>query len=130
MTNAIFYNGQGILVSTFGPGTVHLLSYASNAKLPSVIGSTTTDRDGITRFMISHSYTFDKFAFYWEGSGEAFCGVGEGMARQPVGNSWKAATYTAWGDNTLTTQDVETSTTSAVNVGHLVTCFIIPDTLS
>lgn len=129
MTTPIFSYGRGIIVSAKGPGKVHLMSYASNASITSHIGSITTDRPGVTRFIISHAYTFDKFAFYWEGSGEAVCGVGEDMSREPVGKSWKAATYVGWGEKSFSTKDVESSTTSAVNRDNLVTCFIIPDTL-
>lgn len=126
-SSPIYIDGRGVIVSARGPGKVHLLSYASNANLPAHVGTITTNREGVTRFMISHSYTFTKFAFYWEGSGEAVCGAGSSLIRQPVGTSWNAATCADWGSTSFTTQNVSTFTTSAVSRDNQVTCFIIPD---
>lgn len=126
----IFTNGDGIIVSARGPGKVHLLSFASNAKAPDVIGTITTTPstpDKVTRFMISHSYTYTKYAFYWDGAGQAVCGKGQDLVRLPVGNSWNAATCVDWATSQFTTQNVTASTTSAVNRDGQITCFKIPD---
>ena len=129
MSGVFFLNGNGVIVSARGPGKVHLLSYASNGGLPAHVGSITTTSEGVTRFIISHSYTFTKFAFYWEGQGEAVCGKALGLVRQPVGKNWEAATTADWGATEFTTQNVTSNVTSAVLRDNAVTCFIIPDTL-
>jgi hypothetical protein len=129
MSGGFYLNGNGVIVSARGPGKVHLLSYASNSNLPAHVGTTTTTSGGITRFIISHSYTFTKFAFYWDGEGEAGCGKGQGLVRQPVGKSWEAATTADWGTTEFRTQNVGSFTTSAVPRDNEVTCFIIPDNL-
>ncbi|KAJ6606269.1 hypothetical protein DFH09DRAFT_1386968 [Mycena vulgaris] len=43
----------------------------SNGGLPNHTGTMATTNAGETRFLISHSYTFNGFAFYWDGAGEA-----------------------------------------------------------
>jgi len=129
MSGTIFLNGNGVIVSARGPGKLHLLSFASNANIQNHVGTITTTSEGITRFIISHSYTFTKFAFYWDGAGEAVCGKGQDLVRQPVGKGWDAATSVNWGSTDFTTQNVASSTTSAVNRDNAVTCFIVPDNL-
>ena len=61
-----------------------LASYASNGKLVDIISTisvTPSTPDKITRFIISHSYTFTKFYFYWDGAGKAVCGYGQDLIR-------------------------------------------------
>jgi hypothetical protein len=125
----IFRNGQGIVITSNGPGKVHLLSYASNAGIVPHEGTTTTNREGVTRFVISHSYTFTKFAFFWEGVGQAFCAIGEDNNKVPVGTSWTAATCIAWSGSSFTSENVSSCTAGGVNRDNQVTCFIIPDNL-
>ncbi|KAF8881498.1 mucin-binding lectin 1 [Infundibulicybe gibba] len=123
---APFLNGEGVLVTARGPGKVHLLSYQSNGKITAHIGATTTNNTGITRFLISHSYTFERFAFYWEGEGEAVFGYGQSLVRTPLGKSWKEAAMISWGQN-LTTGDASANVAGAVNRDGAVTCFILPE---
>lgn len=57
----IFTNGQGIIVSAHGPGSLHLLSYASNGKLVDIISIMSvapSTPDKITRFIITPSQSF------------------------------------------------------------------------
>ncbi|KDR69481.1 hypothetical protein GALMADRAFT_1352495 [Galerina marginata CBS 339.88] len=125
--SASFYRyGEGVIVATRGPGSVHLISYESNT-LPAHIGKITTSSPGVTRFLISHSYTFTKFAFYWDGNGEAVCGKGQELGRQAVGKSWETATCADWGTSEFVTKDVTAFTASALPRDNGVTCFIIPD---
>ncbi|KAF8881502.1 mucin-binding lectin 1 [Infundibulicybe gibba] len=123
---APFANGEGIIVTARGPGKVHLLSYQSNAKLAAVIGATTTNNTGTTQFLISHSYTFDKFAFYWEGEGEAVFGYGQDLVRSSLGKSWSNAAMVVYGQN-LTTGDASADVAGAVNCDGAVNCFILPE---
>lgn len=123
----IFTNGQTLLVSTIGPGKLHLLSYQSNAKITNHVGYIPTTKAGETRFVISHSYTFERFAFFWEGSGEAVYSVGTSLIRQPVGKSWDSASLASWGSPTITTANVTAQVTSAVVRNNAITAFIVPD---
>ncbi|KAJ6546889.1 hypothetical protein B0H19DRAFT_244721 [Mycena capillaripes] len=121
-----FFNGQGILVTTRGPGKVHLISFASNAGLYNHVGTITTTNQDETCFIISHSYTFTRFAFYWEGNGEAVYSIGSQLLRHPVGNSWSKAVTFSWGGGAAVTSDVWSEVSSAVQRDNEVTCFIIP----
>ncbi|KAF8874925.1 mucin-binding lectin 1 [Infundibulicybe gibba] len=123
---APFFNGEAVLITARGPGKVHLLSFQSNGGIPPVIGSIQTYNAGTTRFIISHSYTFEKFAFYWEGAGEATYGVGQSLVRTQLGNGWENAALVSWGGS-ITTGDVYGYMAGAVNRDGQVTCFIVPD---
>ncbi|KAJ7184443.1 hypothetical protein C8R46DRAFT_460754 [Mycena filopes] len=125
-SQAAFISGNGVLVTTSGAGKVHLISYASNANLPNHVGTITTSNAGATRFIISHAYTFTKFAFYWEGAGEAVFSIGDQLLRQAVGNSWSRAVMVSYGGQG-STGDVSGQISSAVQRDNEVTCFIIPD---
>ena len=125
--SGIFTNGQTLVVSAVGPGKLHLLSYQSNAKIVNHVGYIPTSKTGETRFVISHSYTFTKFAFFWEGSGEAVYGIGTSLVRSPVGKSWNSASLASWGSPTITTANVTSQVTSAVTRDNAITAFIIPD---
>ena len=123
---SIFKRGNSVVVTTRGPGHIHLLSYDSNSKLTNHVGVTPTSNTGETRFLISHSYTFTKYAFYWDGAGEAVYGIGTGLERRPVGRSWTSASMVSWGSRNVTTGYVSSLTTKIS--GHTeITAFVIPD---
>ncbi|KAJ7671016.1 hypothetical protein B0H17DRAFT_948497 [Mycena rosella] len=121
-----FQNGVAPIVTTRGPGKIHLISYGSNAGLENHVGTITTTNAGQTRFLISHSYTFTGFAFYWDGEGEAAWTLGDMLVRQPVGRSWAEASVVQWDGQLLAFTDVTTQVSSAVLRNDAVTCFIIP----
>ncbi|KAJ6606268.1 hypothetical protein DFH09DRAFT_1119717 [Mycena vulgaris] len=121
-----FQNGVAPIVTTRGPGKIHLISYGSNSGLPNHVGSITTTNARDTRFLISHSYTFTGFAFYWEGEGEAVWTLGDTLMRQPVGASWDTASAVPWAGQPLASTDVTAQVESAVLRDNAVTCFIIP----
>lgn len=131
--SCIFSNGQGVIVSARGPGSLHLLT--SNGVIPgteNVVGATTTNPstpDKITRFIISFSHNYTKYAFYWDGAGEAVYGKGQDLVRQPLLNGWNAATIIDWGSTSFSTQDVSTIAASATKRDNQTTCYIIPDNL-
>ncbi|KAF8998847.1 hypothetical protein BDQ17DRAFT_1328637 [Cyathus striatus] len=131
-----FINGSGVIVSARGPGNLHLLSYASNSGLPDVYGSISakpnvTGNDDVTRFMISDSYTYTEYAFYWDGNDEAVCGIGLDLVRSPVGTSWKQATIINFGGTQFGSGDVTSfvNKTSSVKRDNEITAFVIPDHL-
>jgi len=125
--SAIFLNGRAPIVTTRGRGRLHVLWYQNNAGRPTIIGSTETTNDGVTRFLISHNHHFERHAFYWDGTGEAVCSVGEALLRQPVGRSWNAASLVAWGSATFSTVDASGFVGTAANVGNATCCYIIPE---
>jgi hypothetical protein len=125
--SAIFVNGQCLVVTTRGPGKLSLLTYQSNSGGVNVNGSLSTNNPGVTRFLISFSHNYTRFAFMWGGSGEAVYSIGTGLQRQPVGKSWTQASYVPWGATTVTTADVTSILPSAVDRTDDTTIFIIPD---
>ncbi|KAF8998863.1 hypothetical protein BDQ17DRAFT_1308953 [Cyathus striatus] len=131
-----FFNGYGVIVSARGPGNLHLVSYASINGLPNVFGSVSakpnvTGNDDVTRFMISHSYYYTKYAFYWDGPDEAVCGIGLDLIRSPVGTSWQQATMIDWGGANFTSGNVTSFVNDAASVqrDNDITAFVIPDHL-
>ncbi|KDR77697.1 hypothetical protein GALMADRAFT_411187 [Galerina marginata CBS 339.88] len=127
MSPYFFQYGQGVIVDANGPGRIHLLSYGANqASNTAHIGTITTASEGKTRFIISHSYDYTKFAFFWDGAGEAVSGLGQQPFNQAVGKSWEEATCADYNTNAFATRDVTAATTDAVTRDNLVTCFIIP----
>ncbi|KAF8583519.1 hypothetical protein K439DRAFT_1634353 [Ramaria rubella] len=123
---AVFTNGQGILVTTHGPGKLHLYSYGG--PLPGVFGTTSTTRSGISHFLISHSYNFTKYAFYWEGKGSAQYHYG--AQKGEVGRSWNNASWNLWGNTYVEPLEVSPNYfEGAVNRDNAVTCFLLPEHL-
>ncbi|KAF9073331.1 hypothetical protein BDP27DRAFT_1289191 [Rhodocollybia butyracea] len=124
--SAIFTNGQTLTVTTRGPGNLSLCSYQSNGGIVNHVGATNTANEGVTRFVISHSYTFERFAFYWDGEGEAVYNIGTALANGPVGRSWAEASGVSWGATTVGTVDATDPVSSAVVRNGAATCFVIP----
>ncbi|KAF8583514.1 hypothetical protein K439DRAFT_1412034 [Ramaria rubella] len=125
---AVFTNGQCILVATHGPGKLHLYSYGSVTGLPGHVGTITTTRSGISHFVISHSYTFTRYAFYWEGEGSAEYHYG--AQKGEVGRSWNNASWTLWGNTYVEPLEVSPNYfQGAVNRDNQVTCFLLPEHL-
>ena len=124
----IFANGNGIIVTASGPGKLHLLTFASNGGIVNHVGVTETKKAGLTRFLISHSYTFTKFAFYWEGAGEAVYGTTESLVRTAlIAKGWADAVTVDWGTSSFGKADVSAEAQKGVGRDGLVTAFIIPD---
>lgn len=125
--SAIFRNGNGVIVNANGAGKLHLLSYASNSGLPNHVGYIETTSSGITRFVISFAYTFTRFAFYWEGNGQAVYGAGDSLARYPLATGWDKAVVIEWGSSSFTSGNVQAEVNKAVVRNGSVTAFIIPE---
>ena len=127
---SVFSNGQGILVITEGPGKLHLYSYDAFSNLPGQLGFVETTRKGVSNFVISHSYFFTKFAFYWEGSGKAEFRIGHQPERKPVGRSWNQASSLKSGDTEIKSVEVDPAAfKGAVNRNNHITCFLLPENL-
>ncbi|KAF8492126.1 hypothetical protein JB92DRAFT_3004278 [Gautieria morchelliformis] len=127
----VFGNAEGILVTTHGPGRLHLYTYGASGGLAGVYGSVSTSRRGVSHFMISHSYNYTKYAFFWDGAGKAECRVGAKPKRYPVGNNWRESAWVKWGETEISTLDVSPEYfAGAVGRENQVTCFLIPEDLS
>jgi hypothetical protein len=125
--STIFRNGNAVIVNAKGAGKLHLLSYSSNSGVTNHVGYIETTASGLTRFVISFSYTFTRFAFYWEGTGEAVYGAGDSLARYPIATSWDNAIVVEWGSSSFTSGDVQAEVKKTVVRNNSVTAFIIPE---
>ena len=125
--SSIFHNGNGITVNAAGPGKLHLLSYGNSVGSYNVVGYVETFASGVTRFLISHSHTYNRFAFYWEGNGEAVYGAGNSLVRMPVARNWRTATCVERGASFFTTHDVRGEVAKATIRNGQTTAFIIPE---
>ena len=123
----IFFNGECLVVTTRGPGKLHLLSYKVNVANDAVVGYGTTSNEGVTRFLISFSHNYNAFAFMWDGQGEAVYGVGTGLQRLPIGRSWDQASALQWGAETVSTANVTSLVPGAIDRANVTTVFVIPD---
>jgi hypothetical protein len=122
----VFFSGTPLVVTTHGPGRLHLLTYDSVNKLPPVVGYTQTTATGETRFLISFSYYYVKYAFFFEGAGEAVWSIGSSLQRQLVGKSWADARVATWGQGAITTANVTSFLPGATNRDNEINAFIIP----
>lgn len=111
-----------------GPGKLHVLSFESIGGCANHVGYTETNYSGTTRFLISHSYTFERYAFYWEGTGAAVYGMGNSPAVQiPLGTGWGTAAIIGWNTSNFVTGDVTARLQTAVLRDGMVTAFIISE---
>lgn len=125
MVEQIWAHGQAVIVTVTGPGKIHLLSYNPSMNHPTMVGTVQARPQGTTRFLVSHSYGFFKYAFYWEGGGDAVASYGP-VNRTRVGNSWNEAICIDWGSSNFTFNDV-TSNAAVASENATVTCFVIPE---
>jgi hypothetical protein len=104
-----YTNGIAPIVTVYGPGNLHHLSYASNGAIPNVVGkiTTTAAAENRTNFLLGFSYTFTGYAFYWDGAGPAFWRVAGSPFKEPVGTSWTDATGVPWGNEVVLSHATE-----------------------
>ncbi|KAF8521657.1 hypothetical protein JB92DRAFT_2889918 [Gautieria morchelliformis] len=132
----IFFNGDALLVTTHGPGNLHLYTYGDvpeRKKVGAYYGSVHTPRSGVSNFIITYSYHHIKYAFYWDGEGKAECHVrwNSNPKTYPVaGKGWSQSSWVKMGDTEVSVLDVSPSYFSgASNAGNKVTCYLLPETL-
>lgn len=125
--SVIFRNGNGIIVNAKGPGKLHLLTYGGGSSLSNTVGSIGTTNSGITRFLISFSHNYTRYAFYWEGAKEAAYGTTETLARYPVAKNWDNAVVVHWGSPSFTSGNVHAEVNKALPRDNETTVFIIPE---
>jgi hypothetical protein len=122
-----YTNGLAPIVTVYGPGNLHHLTYGSTAGLHSGVGMIPTANTGETNFILGFSFDFAGYAFYWEGAGPAFWRItGNSTVREPVGTSWTNATGLPWGNEIILGLNVAAQ---AGNTGEMVTVYIIPNDL-
>ncbi|KAF8177319.1 hypothetical protein K438DRAFT_1845678 [Mycena galopus ATCC 62051] len=125
-----YVNGLTPIVTVYGPGNLHHLSYASNNALPNVVGvmptpATVTSAENKTNFVLGFSYTFTGYSFYWDGDGEAFWHETGSPFIEPVGTSWTEATSLPWGSEVILGADVTAQVATAVNRDYQVIVAIV-----
>ncbi|KAJ7773958.1 hypothetical protein B0H16DRAFT_1880452 [Mycena metata] len=128
-----YTNGLAPIVTVYGPGNLHHLSYASNGGIPNVVGKITapaTAENQTTNFLLGFSYTFTGYSFYWDGAGPAFWRVAGSPFTEPVGTSWTDATSALWGNEVILDANVQAQVSTAENRDNEVIAFIIPDNLN
>ncbi|KAF7371347.1 hypothetical protein MSAN_00770800 [Mycena sanguinolenta] len=129
-----YTNGIAPIVTVYGPGNLHHLSYASNGGIPNVVGimptpASVTSENNVTNFLLGFSYTYTGYSFYWDGKGPAFWRNAGSIFTEPVGTSWSAATSALWGNEVILGADVTAQVATAENRDNEVIVFIIPDDL-
>ncbi|KAF8212599.1 hypothetical protein K438DRAFT_1707767 [Mycena galopus ATCC 62051] len=115
------------IVSVVGPGNIHHISYASNSGLANYVGKVPTTSEGETNFLLSFSFSYLSFAFYWDGAGPAFWREGNSSFQLPVGTSWTDATGVPWSDEIILGLNVEAEVAAATT--NDVPVYIIPNNL-
>ncbi|KAJ7436089.1 hypothetical protein B0H11DRAFT_1886485 [Mycena galericulata] len=125
-----YTNGIAPIVTVYGPGNLHHLTYTSAAGLGNAVGLMPTTSTGTTNFLLGFLFDWRNYAFYWDGAGEAFWRMTNSTVVEPVGTSWADATGVPWGTNEIILGlNVEAEVSTAGNVGADVPVFFIPGDL-
>ncbi|KAJ7615990.1 hypothetical protein FB45DRAFT_935076 [Roridomyces roridus] len=121
-----YVNGVAPIVTTFGPGTLHHLTYGITfSNMQAVTGSLSTSDEGATHWVLGFSYYFSGFAFYWDGPGEAFFRLGNSTATEAVGNSWTNATGVPSNGEIILGLNVASTAATAANRGLNQGTFVV-----
>ena len=128
MSTGLFRGQSTLLVHAWGQGKLHLLSYDPNVTqlTPHVGDKSTTNSVGPTDFVIGFSHYFRKYAFYWEGDGDAYLRIGTSPDLIPVGKSWATATSAPFGGDGVSTTDVSSLVGGAIVREEATTVFVLP----
>lgn len=124
---SVFRGDNCLTVTTMGPGKLTLLTYGGSSA--NHIGAKSTNNSSKTRWMIGFSHNYTRFAFIWEGKGEAVYRVGSSLVTTPVGTSWTAASLMDWGTGKITRADVSSNILGAIERNNATTFWVIPDTI-
>jgi len=128
MSPSIFLADHCLTVTTKGPGKLSLLTFKGATGLSNVVGAKTTTSPGQTRWLISFSHNYTRFAFIWEGAGEAVYRIGSSLLTAPVGTKWTEASLVEWWSGLAVKQDdVSSELGSALNRDNVTTFWAIPD---
>lgn len=114
-----------LMLMTSGSGTLYHISYGSVLGYANTHRSKTINATGENRWVVGFSYTYNKYAFIWEGSGEATYRVGTGLSAFPVGRSWNNATTVNW-DSPIVSNADATSLVTGPFLPELIAWIIPP----
>jgi len=106
MTGPTFQGLNTLLLMTIGSGTLSHISYQTLPGVDNVLQAKSITAMNETRWVLGFSYYFQKYAFIWEGEGEATYRVGDSVQTVPVGRSWNNATIVTWNSPVITNGDV------------------------
>ncbi|KAJ7190410.1 hypothetical protein GGX14DRAFT_605795 [Mycena pura] len=124
-----YTKGIAPIVTVYGPGNLHHLSYASNGGITNVVGIQQITSNETTNLLLGFSYTYTGYAFYWDGEGPAFWRDAGSTIQEPVGTSWTDATGVPWGSEVILGENVAAQAATAVNRDEEVIVYIIPNDL-
>ncbi|KAF6758034.1 mucin-binding lectin 1 [Ephemerocybe angulata] len=124
----LFTTGNEVTVITVGPGKLSLASWGSINSGQSTVGAVTTTNAFLTKWLVSFSHCYTRFAFIWEGEGQAVYQIGnKADERKPVGRSWDNASTHHWGTNTIAGENITSVIPTCVNRDNMTTLYMIPD---
>ncbi|KAJ7738924.1 hypothetical protein B0H16DRAFT_1325145 [Mycena metata] len=119
-----YVNGLAPIVTVYGPGNLHHLTYGSTVGGNGGVGMVSTTNEGTTNFLLGFSFNYVDYAFYWDGKGPAFWRIsGNSTLREPVGSSWANATGIPLGNEVILGLNVVAQAAAAGNVGGVVPVF-------
>ncbi|KAJ7612664.1 hypothetical protein FB45DRAFT_803218 [Roridomyces roridus] len=125
-----YSDGVAPIVTTYGPGNLHHLAYGTTQPFDDVMGFLTTTNENTTNFLLSFSFGYPSYAFYWDGPGEAFWRVGSSTALEPVGTSWENATGVPLSGEVILGLNVASVAAKALDHGSgRILAFVIPEDL-
>ncbi|KAK6978092.1 hypothetical protein R3P38DRAFT_2720330 [Favolaschia claudopus] len=129
-----YTNGIAPIVTVRGAGNLHHLSYGSDGGIVNCVGImpapvAANDTNTVTNFLLGFAYSFEGFAFYWDGAGSAFWRIAGSPFTEPVGTSWSAATGVPWGSQIILGLNVQSEVAKAANEDNEVIVYIIPKDL-
>ncbi|KIJ53145.1 hypothetical protein M422DRAFT_85738, partial [Sphaerobolus stellatus SS14] len=129
----VLSQGRGILVTTHGPGQLHIYTYfAQKPGGPLIpgghLGFLQAHSEGISRFIIGKSYNYTHFAFYWHGKGHAEYSVGDLPQKHRVGRNWATSSFWHTGYWYILPLEVtQAYFAGAVNSKQHITIYRIPE---
>ncbi|KAJ7767721.1 hypothetical protein B0H16DRAFT_1686673 [Mycena metata] len=130
MATPLYTQGRAPIVTVYGVGNLHHLTYDSHTNGGTVFGMLPTTSESTTNFLLGFSQNYGGYAFYWDGEGEAFWRVGlNSTERLPVGTSWQDATSVWFGESPILGVNVEADVAAAGNGGEGITVYYVPNDL-
>ncbi|KAF6757958.1 mucin-binding lectin 1 [Ephemerocybe angulata] len=118
----LFTTGNEVTVITVGPGKLSLASWGSINSGQSTVGAVTTTNAFLTKWLVSFSHCYTRFAFIWEGEGQAVR-----TRESQSGRSWDNASTHHWGTNTIAGENITSVIPTCVNRDNMTTLYMIPD---
>ncbi|KAF7326764.1 hypothetical protein MVEN_02595400 [Mycena venus] len=128
-----YTNAMAPILTVYGPGNLHHIAYASNQGIENLVANLpiTAGIDNRTDIILGFSYSYNGFAFYWDGAGTAFWRIAASSPfTEPVGTSWANATSIPWGTEVVLGADVRAEVSAAGNLATgIIAAYIIPGNL-